>query len=118
MMSPETVNITVEADGRRDLERLADWLIRTPEIRMYGNVRTVMAPPHPERMPVGVADYIEMALGSGLSAAQLVVAIIGWRRSRPPQRRLNITVTRGDTTVVIDTDDPEVSGDLARQLGI
>ncbi|MEU4244792.1 hypothetical protein [Actinoplanes sp. NPDC026619] len=113
----QTINIIIEPNSGRELEHLAGWLIRNPAIRMHGNVRTVIAPPPPERMAVGVADCIELALTSGLSAAQLVVAIISWRRSRPPERRLSITVTRGETTIVIDTDDPALAGDLAHQLG-
>ncbi|GGN59534.1 hypothetical protein GCM10010112_14660 [Actinoplanes lobatus] len=112
-----TVNITVESNGGQGLRHLSDWLLRAPAIRMHGNVRTIMAPPQPERMTVGVADYIEMALGAGLSMAQIIVTIIGWRRSQPPHQRLSVTVTNGEKTIVIDTDDPGIAEDIARQLG-
>jgi hypothetical protein len=110
----QRIQVRVEPGEVDDLHELARWFDDEAVIRRYGSVRTVDWARSPERM--GTIDLIELTVGSGLSVAQLILTIIAWRKSRPPQRKSTVIVQYGDMTVTIDNDDPKLAIKLAREL--
>jgi hypothetical protein len=112
----QTALVHVEGDGRGDgheeTRSLYRWLVDETAVRTYGEPQLVSAPRSPETM--GNLDVITCVLNAGVSTAQVIAMIIGWRRSRPVS--IAVTVTCGDKTVRVDDDDPGNAEKLADQI--
>ncbi|SEG73472.1 hypothetical protein SAMN05216223_109118 [Actinacidiphila yanglinensis] len=97
------IDVTLAA-GRRgsaedDLRSLLRWLREDENLagRADGRVRDG-TPPQPGRMGTAF-DILQLVIGSGLSAAALVVSVLQWRDAR--HREPAITLRRGGMTVEI-----------------
>jgi hypothetical protein len=99
------------ADG----ESLFRWLADEPGARSDG--RLARAPSaDPEDMGA-LIDVLTLVIGSGFSAAQLVLAITQWRESRPHPPQLVITHVEPDgSTTKIETSTPAAWENALREL--
>jgi hypothetical protein len=62
-------------------------------------------------------DVLQLAVGSGLSALQLALAVAQWRDSRHPKPVVTITRELADgTSIRIETSDPAVLERAVREL--
>ena len=59
-------------------------------------------------------EVLTLVLGSGLSAAQLVLSVIMWRASR--DKPLRVVIEHHDRRVAVDTDDPRDAPAIAAEL--
>ncbi|MBM9509296.1 effector-associated constant component EACC1 [Actinacidiphila acididurans] len=89
----------VPEDTEDDLRSLLRWLRADESLagRADGQVRDG-APPRPGQMGTAF-DILQLTLGSGLSAASLVVSVLQWRDAhrRPPA----LVLRRGEATVEV-----------------
>ncbi|MER6678279.1 hypothetical protein [Streptomyces sp. NPDC000983] len=93
------------------LRSLYDWLRADRSVRRTATVTmTSTAPPVPGSQGPGF-DALALTLGAGLSAAQLAVAVVQWRATRP--NGPTVTVSRPDGSSVSVTG---ASADQAREL--
>lgn len=108
------LQLRVEAD-QEETESLREWLEQEPEVQRAGDLRpgTAAVPGHQ-----GVdIQVLSLAIGSALTAGNLVLQIVNWRRSRPAQPVVTITRELPDGTVVrIDTFDPDALAAAVREL--
>jgi hypothetical protein len=109
------VRVWVEHDPGDELRSLHGWLLEEPAVRRYGEpaIRSEVRPG-----ALGSADILALALGSGLSAAQLIATIVGWRATRP--QKYLVRVQGNGRTVEVRTDDeaeiPRLAGELEQAL--
>ena len=100
------VRIRVEGEDPETLRSLRGWLHDDPAIRRSADLSWAKAE-STQQMGV-LIDVLTLALGTGFSASQLVVAIAGWRQSRHPAPVVTISRELPDgTTVRIATSDRE-----------
>ena len=101
------VRVSTQSTDLEALRSLRDWLLNEPAIRRHGRPASGGSP-RPDELGV-VLDWLSFAVGTGLTTAQLVLAITAWRASRP--RPPAITIKTPTVTVTLDSADPEaVSG--------
>src|SRR5690349_10339826 len=83
------VRVWVEDDSGDELRSLYGWLVAEPQIRQYG------APAIEDNSTVegalGTLDVVALAVGSGLTVAQLMTAIAGWQVTRPKKYLVRVT---------------------------
>ncbi|MBX7550419.1 hypothetical protein [Streptomyces sp. NPDC004232] len=92
------------ADGAEDdLRSLLRWLHEDEALDVRGRVGG--APPPSGAMGTGF-DLLQLAVGSGLSTASLVVSVLQWQTSR--HRAPAVTLRRGEVEVVLT---PEAARD-------
>ncbi|PAM99614.1 hypothetical protein CJI59_21940 [Streptomyces sp. Alain-F2R5] len=84
-------------DAEDHLRSLLSWLREdgTPTLRARA---AGSAPAAPGSMGTGL-DILQLAIGSGLSAASLVFSVLQWQASR--RRAPAVTLRRGDVEVVL-----------------
>jgi hypothetical protein len=84
-------------------------------VREHGDLRWADAG-SPEHQGV-LIDVLELAVGGGLSALQLALAVAQWRESRHPSPVVTITRELADGTAIrIETSDPAVLERAVREL--
>jgi len=101
------------ADSSVDTSRsLRTWLRDEPCVRGFGQ------PCVPDDVAAGEMgtglEVVTLVLGSGLSAAQLILSIIMWRATQ--NRPIRVVIERDDRQVAVDTDDPQDTPALAAKL--
>ncbi|MFB6958801.1 hypothetical protein ACFCYB_17645 [Streptomyces sp. NPDC056309] len=85
------------ADGAEDeLRSLLRWFHEDETLEVRGRVGG--APPASGAMGTGF-DLLQLAVGSGLSTASLVVSVLQWQTSR--HRAPTVTLRRGEVEVVL-----------------
>jgi len=101
------------ADGSADESRsLETWLRDEPQVRAYGQPETAGDGAAGE-MGTGM-EVLTLLLGTGLSAAQLVLSIIMWRATRDEPVR--VVIVRDDREVAVETSDPDDAAAIATRL--
>ncbi|WP_369177075.1 effector-associated constant component EACC1 [Streptomyces mutabilis] len=98
-------------DAEDHLRSLLSWLREdgTPTLRARA---AGSAPAAPGSMGAGL-DILQLAIGSGLSAASLVFSVLQWQASR--RRAPAVTLRRGDVEVVLTA---QAAGDEETVRGI
>ncbi|MFB6812353.1 hypothetical protein [Streptomyces sp. NPDC056387] len=109
-MTEFELRVADDREPEAELRSLLAWLSadETVGAGMRGRIGGD-GPPEKDHMSGGGFDVLQLAVGSGLSTASLVFAVLQWRlaRLRPP----GLTVRRGPYEVRIEgpqADDPEV----------
>ncbi|GII21753.1 hypothetical protein Pme01_13500 [Planosporangium mesophilum] len=101
------------ADGSiEELRSLLSWLRDEPAVRRHGGLTVAPGDPEPGSMTTAF-EVLVLALGPGLTAAQLVTSIIMWRSSRGPVR---VIIERDDREAAIETDDAGEADAIAAKL--
>jgi hypothetical protein len=124
-MRGDAVQVRVRvADGSiEELRSLLSWLRDEPAVRRHGGLAVAPGDPDPGSMAT-TFEVLVLALGPGLTAAQLVTSIIMWRASRGPVRVI-IEHDREDhdareehdaREVAIETDDAGEAAAIAAKL--
>ena len=110
------VQLTVDADADADeLERLKEFLESDINVQRGGDLRPGRAS-DPEHQGVDI-QVLSLAITSTLSAGNLLLAVLNWRKSRPRQPVVTITQERPDGVVVrIDTFDENAVAEAVRKL--
>lgn len=109
------VRLRVAGDDPESVRSLREWLHREHAVRAHGDLRWARAR-SPEHMGVTV-EVLSLVVGSGLAAAQLVLAVAQWRASRHPAPTVTITRELDDgTTIQIESSDPEALEAAVREL--
>ena len=107
-----TVLLQLRSDEAESLYR---WLSDEPGARSSGRLAHADSD-DPEEMGT-LIDVLTLVIGSGFSAAQLVLAITQWRASRPSPPELVITHTHPDGgTTRIEASTPEALETALREL--
>lgn len=101
------------ADGD-EAQALYQWLAAETAIRTHGRLAAETGAPGEGDMTGGVLEAILLVVGSGVSLAQLFVAIASWRATRP--RPYRVSVELPDRTITIETADPDEALEIARRL--
>jgi hypothetical protein len=98
------VQLQLRCATTEDAESLFRWLSDEPGARSEGRLSRADNP-DPEEMGT-LIDVLTLVIGSGFSAAQLALAVIQWRESRPRTPELVIThVEPGGGTTRIEVSD-------------
>jgi Effector Associated Constant Component 1 len=109
------VYLRVDGESPDSVRSLRAWLEADRAVREHGDLRWPYAGTH-EHQGV-LIDVLQLAVGGGLSAVQLVVAIAQWRDSRHPKPVVTITRELADgTSIRIETSDPAVLERVVREL--
>jgi hypothetical protein len=103
--------VWVDEDPGGELRALRSWLLDEPQVRQFGSLATDRSA---DAAAMGTAEVLSLAVGSGLSIAQLVLSVAAWRTSRP--RRYVIKVERDGRSVEVGTDDEAELRALAEEL--
>jgi hypothetical protein len=107
------VYLRVDGDGPDSVRSLRSWLQADRTVREHGDLRWADAG-SAEHQGV-LIDVLELAIGSGLSAVQLALAVAQWRDSRHPKPIVTITREAADgTSIRIETSDPAVLERMVR----
>jgi hypothetical protein len=107
------VRLRVDGDDPDVLRSLRGWLQEDDAVGAHGDV-TWSPDGAPDQMGI-VMDVLTLVLGTGLSAAQLVLAVAQWRQSRHPAPV--VTIIRPDgVTVRIGASSAEPLEEVARTL--
>ncbi|QSS92582.1 MULTISPECIES: effector-associated constant component EACC1 [Streptomyces] len=108
-----------------DLRSLYNWLMSDPAARRHAWPSLESSQEPPPGAQGDVIDIISLVLGSGFSAASLLVSLASWRASRSQAPRITIELPDGrsivisqnstDETVLLDslTDETENRDDSA-----
>ncbi|MFG2289052.1 hypothetical protein ACGFOU_23665 [Streptomyces sp. NPDC048595] len=107
------------ADGRGEdageaVRSLYAWLSGDPEVAGGAGLSLVRRAEEPGRMGP-VAEAVQAVFDSGVQLASLVVAVAGWRSTRPRGDRVHIE--RAGVRVTVDGGDPEAVARVLRALG-
>lgn len=104
-----------------ELRSLWTWLSDEPRVRRFGDLR--WSDPTDEAQMGGSFETISLSITTGLSVAQLVVALAAWRESRAP-RKITVVIEHRDARAVLDGSDEthldqaaealEAAGDIAK----
>ncbi len=100
-----------------ELRRLAQWVRQDSAIRTGATIELKSAPTVDGEMGSGL-ELISLITQTGFSAANLLLAVSSWRRSRPSAPV--VTIERGGTRVILesgDSADVERIAELVRVLG-
>jgi hypothetical protein len=109
------VQLQLTCASAGDSESLFRWLSDEPGARSDGRLSRA-AGTDPEDMGT-LVDVLTLIVGSGFSAAQLVLAIRQWRQSRPRPPELVITHVDPDGgTTKIEASTPEALETALREL--
>lgn len=110
------LELRVEASPE-ETESLREWLAADKDVQRCGDLRYGRAT-DPEHQGVDV-QVLSLAVTSTLTAGNLIVQILNWRRTRPTKAAFTITQERPDGTVVrIESTDPDPSAitEISRRL--
>jgi hypothetical protein len=108
------IRVHIPEDDGAEARALYQWLAGEPEIRTGGQLTAEQSEPGDGQMDGGVLEAISLIIGSGVSLAQLFMAIAAWRATRP--RPYRVSVELPDRTIAIETSDPDEALELARRL--
>src|SRR5688500_7216591 len=108
------IRVSIADDDGAEARALYQWLIAEPEIRRGGRLAAEQPAPGGGQMSGGALEAISLIVGSGVSLAQLFMAIAAWRATRP--RPYRVTVELPDRTIAIETADPDEALEIARRL--
>ena len=108
------IRVHIPDDDGAEARALYQWLAGEPAIRTGGRLAADSAEPGDGQMTGGVLEAISLVIGSGVSLAQLFVAIAAWRATRP--RPYRVSVELPDRTIAIETSDPDEALEIARRL--
>jgi hypothetical protein len=109
------VLLRVGGGSSDDVESLHRWLRGENAVAAHGSLSWAHDD-DPTQMGT-LVDVLTLILGSGLSASQLAVSLMEWRRSRPGNPAVTITCTSPDgATVRIDAATPETLVAAVRAL--
>jgi hypothetical protein len=108
------IRVSIPEDDGAEARALHQWLAAEPAIRTGGRLATGSGEPGEGDMTGGVLEAILLVVGSGVSLAQLFVAIASWRATRP--RPYRVSVELPDRTITIETADPDEALEIARRL--
>ena len=108
------IRVHIPEDDGAEARALYQWLAGEPSIRTGGQLATESADPGDGQMTGGVVEAISLVVGSGVSLAQLFMAIAAWRATRP--RPYRVTVELPDRTIAIETADPDEALEIAQRL--
>jgi hypothetical protein len=108
------IRVSIPDDDGAEARALYQWLGAEPEIRTRGGLTAERSDPGDGQMDGGVIEAISLIIGSGVSIAQLFVAIASWRGTRP--RPYRVSVELPDRTIAIETADPDEALEIARRL--
>ncbi|OIJ66728.1 hypothetical protein WN71_016930 [Streptomyces mangrovisoli] len=108
------VRVRGSVDPETELRSLLRWLTADEEVgpAVHGTL-AASAPARPDHMGT-LLDLISLAVGGGLSAAQLALAIDQWRTQRRGSPR--VTLRRGDTEIEVDGRDERILRTVAELL--
>lgn len=88
------MHLEVRVDGADgELRSLLGWLRSDPDIRRSVALQLQEAPPQGGQMGTA-ADVLQLVTDNGWSAANFVLALVAWKRTRP--RDPAVTVRRAD----------------------
>lgn len=110
------LELRVEASPE-ETESLREWLAADKDVQQRGDLRYGRAT-DPEHQGVDF-QVLSLAITSTLTAGNLLIQILNWRRTRPTKAAFTITQERPDGTVVrIESTDPDPSAviEMARKL--
>jgi len=110
------VELRLEA-GPDETESLREWLAADRDVQGSGDLRHGRTG-DPEHQGVDI-QALSLAITGTLSAGNLLIQVLNWRRTRPTPAAFTITQERPDGTVVrIESTDPDPGAitDLARRL--
>jgi hypothetical protein len=102
-------------EAQAELASFYWWLQREPDVRQHAEILLEESPRTPGDMGTGWADAVQFILDDGFQAASLAIAYSTWRASHALQK-FRVTVSSGDTSVAIDSDDPEAAAVIARTV--
>jgi hypothetical protein len=88
------------APAADELRSLWRWLVETPQVRVWGRPCWLAAKNQPGEMG-STFEAIMVIVGTGLSAAQLAVAIAEWHRNRG-SRAADLTLEINGNRVAVD----------------
>lgn len=108
------IRVSIPEDDGAEARALHRWLAAEPSIRTGGQLKAGSAEPVDGDMTGGALEAILLVVGSGVSLAQLFVAIASWRGTRP--RPYRVSVELPDRTITIETADPDEALEIARRL--
>lgn len=103
----------VHVDGEEELRSLVAWLRAEPGVRRNATISLEAGPAEPDTMGDALG-WVQLVAGTGLQAADFVLALTAWRRTRPHAPR--VTVRRGDIEVTVDGGDPDTVAAVVRVL--
>jgi hypothetical protein len=108
------VQLTVDADPD-ELELLREFLASDVNVQRGGDLRPGRAT-DAEHQGVDI-QVLSLAISSTLTAGNLLLQVVNWRRTRPRQPAVTITQERPNGTVVrIDTFDADALAEALRKL--
>jgi hypothetical protein len=108
------IRVSIPDDDGAEARALYQWLAAEPSIRTGGALAVESDEPGNGHMTGGALEAILLVVGSGVSLAQLLVAIASWRATRP--RPYRVSVEFPDRTIAIETADPDEALEIARRL--
>lgn len=107
------VRVRVDGGSADESRSLRAWLRDEPGVRRYGQPAMPAGDDVPGQMGSGL-EVLALVLGSGLSAAQLVLSVIMWRASHG--RPIRVIIESDHHRVAIDTDDPDDAESIAAEV--
>src|SRR5688500_811042 len=108
------IRVHIPEDDGAEARALYQWLAGEPAMRTGGDVATGQSERGGGQLTGGVLEAISLVGGSGVSLAQLLMAIAAWRATRP--RPYRVTVELPDRTIAIETEDPDEALEIAQRL--
>jgi hypothetical protein len=110
--APADVKLLLECESPADADSLHRWLRREQAVRVDGAL-TLTTGGSWEAM--GGFTFLTLIVGSGLSAAQLILAVASWRASRKPSPDVVVTQVAADgrTTRIEMADSSALAAALA-----
>jgi hypothetical protein len=110
------LQLRVHADPE-ETELLREWLEEDPSVQRDAGLRLGRAE-DPEHQGVDI-QVLSLAITSTLTAANVVLQVVNWRRTRPQRPVVTITQELPNGTVVrIDTFDSDAIAQAVRKLEI
>ncbi|MFI8100838.1 hypothetical protein [Streptomyces sp. NPDC086023] len=104
-----------QSDGASEdeLRSLHQWLLDNPEIRRQAGIE-LGGEPGPAGSMGGPLEYVQLVMDSGFGLANLALAVVTWRSTRP--RPPAVTFERDGVTVTLTGEDPEAAARLLEAL--
>jgi hypothetical protein len=109
------LRLTLEQADVDALRSLRSWLADEPAVRRHAQLGWTSTA-RPGELGPGL-DVLTLAVSTGLSVLQLLLAVAQWRASRPQPPTVMITRTEPDgATVRIEATDPQTLAAAAEAL--
>lgn len=104
--------LTVDRDPGDELLSLYRWLADDDSVRRYGALQKEADQGATDSL--GIVEVLSLAVGSGLSLAQLLIAVANWRSRRPGACSVRVEVD--GVVVEVATGDPDQAKALAEHV--